>query len=225
MTASPHRRLGRPPANYSARSQILKGALEAFATYGVEAARVEDILAAAQVSRRTFYRVYRNKEQLFAEIFERSVHMILATVESAVAAAPDTPLARLEAGIRAFLTANAAHGRIARVLLTEPFRPGSPFAAVRARAVDAFMRFTLDQYAQLKRKSVDPLLLRGVFAALERITVELASTSETIDVERGTQVMLRIAVASLAEPGEPLPPLPLDPNAGHSSESPKCMQR
>ena len=45
---------------------ILKGAAGVFAKRGVRAASVEDILKAAGISRRTFYRFYKNKEDVLS---------------------------------------------------------------------------------------------------------------------------------------------------------------
>src|SRR5690349_11421784 len=51
------------------RSAILQGAATVFAKHGARAASVEDILAAAKLSRRTFYRFYQSKEDVLLALY------------------------------------------------------------------------------------------------------------------------------------------------------------
>ncbi len=57
----------------STRKRIVEGARRAFARAGYAATRVEDILLEASVSRPTFYRVFRNKDEVYAEISDQAV--------------------------------------------------------------------------------------------------------------------------------------------------------
>lgn len=57
----------------STRARILEGARRAFARAGYAATRVEDILLEAGVSRPTFYRVFRNKDEVYAEISDQAI--------------------------------------------------------------------------------------------------------------------------------------------------------
>jgi AcrR family transcriptional regulator len=57
----------------STRERILEGASAVFERLGYEATRVEDILQAAGVSRPTFYRVFRNKDEVYAEITDAEI--------------------------------------------------------------------------------------------------------------------------------------------------------
>ena len=57
----------------STRKRIVEGARRAFARAGYAATRVEDILLEASVSRPTFYRVFRNKDEVYAEISDEAV--------------------------------------------------------------------------------------------------------------------------------------------------------
>ncbi|MEO8552223.1 MAG: helix-turn-helix domain-containing protein, partial [Kofleriaceae bacterium] len=47
-----------------ARNMIMFGATRVFATMGLREASVEDLLEAGQVSRRTFYRFFKSKEDV-----------------------------------------------------------------------------------------------------------------------------------------------------------------
>ncbi|MCA9773871.1 MAG: helix-turn-helix transcriptional regulator, partial [Myxococcales bacterium] len=60
---APTPRRGRPSDHGAMRAQILAGAADAFARKGYAPTTVEDILRAAGVSRQTFYRFFKNKDE------------------------------------------------------------------------------------------------------------------------------------------------------------------
>lgn len=203
-------RMGRPPVGYSARDQILAGAARAFGDHGYASTSVQHILDAAGVSRRTFYRCFRDKDAVFAEIFARGVDTVLKLIRAAVDAA-DTPPAKLEAGIDAYLSARVALGPLARVLLTEQFPAGSEFYRRRERAVEAFARLIDEEYRGTRRRPVDPLLIRALVAGMDHTatSVAAAGSPETWDLPRAKRIMLRMLACTLAESDDPVPPLPL----------------
>src|SRR4249920_545594 len=67
------------------RTRILRGAARVFGERGYGASSVEAILEAAQVSRRTFYRTFRSKEDVLRTLFDNSVQMLVRAVRDAAA--------------------------------------------------------------------------------------------------------------------------------------------
>ena len=187
-------------------------ATEAFGRRGYARTSVEDILAAAGVSRRTFYRVFRSKDDVFHVLFDRAIETALGLIRAAVAGA-DTPAAKVEAGLRAYLGAHLAIGPLARVLLLEQFPPGSTFGRRREAAVEAFFQLIEHEVRGLRPERIDPLLIRGVVAAIDHVAIQLVGESQAgaFDAARGLRVMYRILAGSLAGEGDPLPPLPTVP--------------
>ena len=51
-----------------ARSAILAAATKVFTQHGIASTRVEDILLAAGIARRTFYRHFRSKDDVLAAL-------------------------------------------------------------------------------------------------------------------------------------------------------------
>jgi AcrR family transcriptional regulator len=202
--------MGRPPADYSARDVILAGAAVAFGRRGYARTSVQDILHAAGVSRRTFYRVFRSKDDVFHVLFDRSVETALQLIQAAVAAAPE-PAAKVEAGLAAYLGATLAIGPLARVLLLEQFPPGSTFGRRREAAVEAFVQLIMHEVRGLRPERIDPLLIRGVVAAIDHVAIQLVGEARpgAFDAARGRRIMVRILAGALAGEGDPLPPLPV----------------
>jgi len=206
-------RLGRPTGDFSAREQILRGAADAFGRLGFANASVEDILQASGISRRTFYKSFRSKEDVFDAVSADTVGRLPELVGSAATAAV-TPAAKLESGIDAYFAAIVAFGPLARAMLLEPFPSDSKFAHRREVVAATILENLLADQRAAGAPPVDPLLVQGLLAAAEHIAVRLASeSSETLDVQRGRRVLLRLLGATLAAPGDPVPPLPLAPAA------------
>ena len=68
-TAEPRGRPNEAAEPNAVRTRILRGAAKVFGERGYSASSVEAILEAAQVSRRTFYRTFRSKEDVLAALF------------------------------------------------------------------------------------------------------------------------------------------------------------
>lgn len=202
--------MGRPTGDYSAHAQILNGAAKTISSKGLADCSVEDILESAGVSRRTFYRFFRNKEEVFEALFEIGSRILINAVVAAVEGAK-TPLEKIEAGIGAFLEVQAQAGPLGQALMLEPLRPTSKLAARRREMIDEYTRLFEREAESLRRQPPDPLVFRGLVAALEQISVALHNEGAgKFDVERGKRIMLRIAGATLALPGEAVPPLPVN---------------
>lgn len=184
------------------RSRILRGAARVFGERGYGASSVEAILEAAQVSRRTFYRTFRSKEDVLRTLFDNSVQMLVravrdATVEHRAAreAQAQTQAHDLAApAVDAYLRVHANAGPLARVLLLEQFSPGSPLAEQRNRAFATFSKLMTQASANAGRAPADPLLVAAVVAGINQVCVQMATDhpSGNWDVGRAKRAILRI---------------------------------
>lgn len=178
------------------RTRILRGAVQVFGKLGFGATSVEAILAAAEVSRRTFYKEFRSKEDVLRELFESSVQRLLTAVRDASnSKAPARE--RLAAGIEAYLTVHSNAGALARVLLLEQFSPGSPLCAQRDAAMAAFGALLTAGIEREGRRKPDPILVHGVVAAVNQIAVQMAEEypDGNWDIARAKNAMLKIMLA------------------------------
>lgn len=196
----------------STRTKILRGAAVAFGEKGFADTSVEDILQASDVSRRTFYRFFRNKEDIFEAIYEMAMMLFQNTMQTALRL-PADPFKRVEQVIDAFLLLQTGAGPIARVLHLEAMRPGSAIAPRRAELLSNLVALFQEEFETERGKRVDAFVIRGLMAALEHVSLVLLSQTRgrPEDIERARKVMLRIALASLGEGDDPIPALPLQP--------------
>ena len=91
------------------RDRILHGAAAAAVTRGLRAVTVQDVLAAASVSRRTFYQYFPSIEGVLCDLYIEQTAELLEQVGAAVAA-KDTPQQRLRAAMDAYVDFQHAGG-------------------------------------------------------------------------------------------------------------------
>jgi AcrR family transcriptional regulator len=102
-----------------------------FARKGADATSVEDLLEAAGVARRTFYRHFRSKDDVLDGICEVVAGGLLRSVRAASREGTD-PLSGVHFGLDAFFDFHVDNAPLLRVLAEEGQRWGTPIAARRA---------------------------------------------------------------------------------------------
>jgi TetR/AcrR family transcriptional regulator len=135
-------------AAISTRDRVLGAALDRFGTRGVDAVSLDEIAADVGVRKQTVLYWFASKEELVDAVLEAAVIELAVVVDAAVRAAPDDPLDRVDAVVRAV------------------FRP-----AVRRPALLGLVRELSrlpGEQAERLRAHVDPLVERAVeFLAAE----------------------------------------------------------
>lgn len=178
------------------RTRILRGAASVFGERGYSATSVEAILEASHVSRRTFYRTFRSKEDVLRTLFDRSVNRLVR----AVRAQADPKKSRYElvvASVEAYLRVHANAGPLARVLLLEQFSPESPLVAQRNRALSTFSKLLTSAAEGAGQKTPDPVLVAAVVAGINQVCVQMATQypEGDWDIQRAQRAILRILSA------------------------------
>lgn len=200
----------RKPRSSYGRMNILQSAADVFGKLGYATTRVEDILSGAGISRPTFYRFFRNKDDVFDALDEISHLSLLQLMRSAIVSADD-PIQKIERCVDAFLRWHAATGPVARVLRQEALRTDTVFHQRRASTMARILDFFERESQRVRSEQVDPLLFIGLLAAVERIADELHAQHNKIseaDIERGKRVIMRIFYGALADTADKLPPIP-----------------
>jgi AcrR family transcriptional regulator len=119
------------------RERILDAVLQAASRSGYAAMRIEDVIAVAGVSRRTFYDHFANKEEAFLAAYELVLDQLLSGVTSAFATG-ETWTSRVRRGLAAFLNLLAAEPVLAQVCVVEALAAGPRALARRSAAMEAF---------------------------------------------------------------------------------------
>jgi len=133
-----------PGEGASAVDRLIAGAIREFATLGFAKATVQDIAAAAGLSKPMFYRHFTNKQA----IFERVVEQVLAQWQTTLGEAVSQISGGAEAELRAFFLESLEYGRrntlIARLITRDTQLLVTARSDVNARAVAELKRMLED---------------------------------------------------------------------------------
>jgi len=125
------------------RDRILAAVADACAAKGYVEMSVEDIIAAAGVSRRTFYEHFKNKEHAFLAAYEAVLGQLFQRVTGAVDAAPDLT-DKVRVGLAAFLGFLANEPAFAKMCIVDVLAAGPEAVARRDGAMRAFAQVITD---------------------------------------------------------------------------------
>jgi AcrR family transcriptional regulator len=193
------------------RHKILKGASDVFARRGSRAPTVDEIVKASSVARRTFYRSFRNTDEVLLALYEVACAKVIERIRR-VTAEHDDAWGKLEAGVWSFLEFHSEAGQLLRVLQAEAMRPASPLERRREDQLDEIAAIFEREIQASQGRRIDPMVLRGLLLAVEGLSnafLARANAEGEIDKKRARKVMLRIMGATLAPDGIPGPPMPL----------------
>jgi AcrR family transcriptional regulator len=156
LPRGPHK-LTRDEVERSQRQRLLQAATEAVAEKGYVSTTVADILRRAGVSRTTFYRMFKDKQDCFLAAHRDNADLVaeLLSAELAAArAAPEVdPLGVLDRVLGTYLELLHAAPALARVFLVEVYAAGPVAIEQRRRSLERFV----DVVAETYRGSSGPL--------------------------------------------------------------------
>jgi len=195
-----------------ARNMIMLGATRVFATRGYRATSVEDLLEAGQVSRRTFYRFFKSKDDVALAMYRLGTASLVEDCRRAITQEADL-LSQLERCIDIHLRNARDVGRLVFVLGGEAQSLESPLYPRRMEVHDLLVDL-LDK-AQPATARLDPLLLRALVLGMEAITRRVLEDGDEgrrvskASIVRAREVTMRIMTATVAGTGERVTRLPM----------------
>ena len=160
------------------RVSILEASVDLFGSRGFSAVSLDDIAGVVGVAKQTVLYWFPSKDELLDAVLEQTAIELAAVIEAAVRAAPDEPLARVEAVINAVL--RPAVRRPALLGLVREVSRLSPDHAERlTMRVRPFVRRATEYLAQEmgagRLRQADP----GLVVALAYATVTGIATEPT----------------------------------------------
>ncbi len=212
-TRKPKRPQGTQLGENVARNMIVAAGARVFATKGIRATSVEDLLEAAQVSRRTFYLNFKDKDDVALALYNFGTTLLIGSWKQAIDSTTDA-IEQWARCIDVHLKNAAQMGRLIFVLGGEASRQESPLHA-RRMEVHATM-VAMVRAASPELRKLDPLLIRTTLFALEAITRQVLTDGDegrrvpAESIARARKVMLRMVSAGFAGHGDKVSPLPLD---------------
>lgn len=155
------------------QGSLLAAALGVFEKKGYAASRVEDILEAAGIARRTFYRHFKSKDDVLASLYGVAMGEILTAMRGA--SDDDEPLRGVHRAIDVYLDYHIENASTLRVLLGQAVRSDSPLYAMRRTFRSALVKILTD-VARTRKKDFHPLVFVSLISALEGVSLEVLET-------------------------------------------------
>ncbi|MFI8977467.1 TetR/AcrR family transcriptional regulator [Nocardia asteroides] len=153
----------------SQRGRILLAALETVAERGYAATTVTDIVARANVSRRTFYEMYRGRDDCFEEAYRDGLAAVVEALDAAVAELDRGDWrARIRTTLDSYLRILAENEACARAVHVQCLAAGPKVAAQRIQMKTMFadrMR-AASQYGSGSDAATDSALDRWRYEAI-----------------------------------------------------------
>jgi AcrR family transcriptional regulator len=193
-----------------ARNMVMFGATRVFVTMGYRNASVEDLLEAGQVSRRTFYRFFKSKDDVALALYTFGTATLLDNARKAIAQEGDF-VEHLERLVDLHLNNVGRMGRLIYVLGGEAARLESPLYLRRMEVHDAIADMI---HALPAAGDSDPWVTKTIMFAIEAMVRNLLHEGDEgrrvtdAMVERARKVLRRIVSATALASGARIAPMP-----------------
>src|SRR3954447_224751 len=93
--------MGERPRRGNTRAAILEASVDLFGSKGFSATSLDEIAGVVGVAKQTLLYWFPSKDELLDAVLEQTAAELAAIIEAAVRAAPDEPLARIDAVLKA----------------------------------------------------------------------------------------------------------------------------
>jgi AcrR family transcriptional regulator len=175
-----------------AESAILDAAIQVFSQHGIDETRVEDLIAAAKISRRTFYKYFGSKEEVLAGLYELVTGKMIDLIR---AGRPEDKvgLDEIRAGIDAYLDFHALNRKLLRLLVEQAMRSDSLLHKRRIWLRGELSRL-LERAMRGAGRKLDPLVFSALIAMLEGLSLHLLETGAgRAEIDRAKQIVHSVA--------------------------------
>lgn len=205
------RRRGRPPKQEDQLPFdriIIDAAAGVCAVHGFHGTSVELILQEAGVSRPTFYRFFRNKEEVLKRMAVEINQELVDTVSHALENA-ETSIEKIETGVDAYIDWGIRRGEIVRVLYIALFDPAFPIPEIRQNTFRQLTRLFMAELKEVDRPAYDPLFIDALINTVEYLGTSLfTGNNNEQNIARVRGIILYFLKSSLLGIGEEAPVAP-----------------
>jgi AcrR family transcriptional regulator len=182
------------------RERILDAVLQAASRSGYAAMRIEDVIAIAGVSRRTFYDHFANKEEAFLAAYELVLDQLLTGVRSAFGSGESWP-SRVRRGLAAFLNLLASEPVLAQVCVVEALAAGPRALARRTAAMESFQALLMPPAGDaLATTTAPPVAIEAIVGGIYEVIYSRVTTHRTEELPSLLPSLLHSALLPFAGP-------------------------
>lgn len=189
------------------RAAIVAAAMPVFVKRGIAQTRVEDLLVAARLARRTFYKYFASKEAVVAALFETATAQLVSAMEQARRSAPSAPLAGIRAGIDTYLQFHQLNGKVMHEIIELAQRSDSLLYPRRRWLRAELVRIFDESVTALDGRKLDLLVYHALLSGLDSMVLELPGKEHTRELARVRRVAHALVDRVLGLPDAPALPV------------------
>ena len=153
-----------------ARAEILIHSMQVFAQRGLQRTTVQHLLDASDVSRRTFYKYFRNKMDVLESIYRIFVDNMLLHFHKEVKQAGSAKDI-IRNTTRVYFEYHVSMGPIIKLMMEEARSSSSALAPHRTRAQGIAAEVLTAQISRFTKRDYDPLVFRTMLWMLENYSL------------------------------------------------------
>ncbi|MDX1696023.1 MAG: TetR/AcrR family transcriptional regulator [Ketobacteraceae bacterium] len=201
-----------PVPGQGAKSDVLFNSIGVFAHKGITETTVQDLLDAANISRRTFYKYFKNKVDVLESIYRMAAELLTTRfrVEMAQTQSLSDFVVRC---VDMYFDYHINLGPLVRMMTEEARRSDSPLASHREALIHEIVELFQDKYSQMEGSRLDPQVFYAIIWSMESASIHvLTETScSAEEVNRWKCIMRSLAARALVSDPDLRPDLPLEP--------------
>jgi len=138
--------MSRKEVSQNQRERLLSAVVQVARGTGYSGLTIRSVISAAGVSRRTFYELYEDKDEVFLAAYDHVVGRLAGGVNQATTGGRTWP-EQVSLGLKTFLERLASDPGVAHLCIVEVLAAGPPALSRRAAALEAFRPFLEPGYA------------------------------------------------------------------------------
>ena len=209
------RKIGGPIKVQPAKSDVLLNSLAVFTEKGINETTVQDLLDAAKISRRTFYKYFKNKIDVLENLYKISVDILISRFRKGMSSSENLSDLVFHC-IDVYFDYHVDLGGMIRMMQEEAMRFDSPLYRHREKAQRALVEVFDSEIRKIQGRGFDPWAYYSLMWSLERATLHLLNNTECTeeDVRRCKSVMRGVMGAVLVIDPKDRPEVPDTPTPG-----------
>lgn len=183
-----------PLPGQGAKSDVLFNAIGVFARKGITETTVQDLLEAANISRRTFYKYFKNKVDVLESIYKLAAEL-LTTRFNAERSKANSLTEFVMRCVDLYFDYHASLGPLVRMMTEEARRTDSPLAQHREALIEQVVTLFGEKYYEVEGRHLDPLVHYSMIWSMESASINLLTNTECTqeEVDRYKGVMRSVA--------------------------------
>ena len=193
--------LSREEVELSQRARLLQATTDAVAELGYVKTTVADILTRAGVSRATFYRLFRDREECFQAAYRANADLVAeamaAELDGLRAGDVRDPLARLDRVLGVYLAALRNAPALARVFLIEVYAAGPTAIEQRQASLERFVDIVAETHrgepGVLGTKASQRFAAQAFVGAVSSLVTNAVGVGDTEKLLTLRQPLMRLA--------------------------------